>query len=314
MSSFHFVDFDEPGVKGKGKGSPNIQIRICNVMRNLGVDRTGVLPYDELMAAPAPTAGTKNFALLHYNELHLVKSGKADWLQAREDALSERGYSVLHPVEAGLTVGVKRRQNQVLRAAGVPMPRRVTTGDTFERVFSNAETAAHVAVQVKDAGTTLNEERYNTDYVDTVHEFDGIPYYVSLRAQAVGTTSVFSWVRARPVSDGDPSVHTRNTPVDAALITHLHERLITPNRDQIEEICRGIGTALGPGLYCHDILPEAGRGKFWVCETNFKFYDGNHRFHMNSISKEHPVPALFDARRAARSIARALYSELNYAA
>ncbi len=124
---------------------------------------------------------------------------------------------------------------------------------------------------------------------------------------AVGEQVLFSWIRA---GEG-LNVRTRGTPVDAEMLTYFHDLLIKPNVDQIRDIAKSVKDAVGVGLYAHDILPCAETGRFFLCETNFKFYEGMYRFHMQSIAKDLPTPAYFNGRTTGRRIARALVHELD---
>lgn len=305
MAQFFVVDFDEPGVVAQGKGSANVITRFTRVLTKLNVSAE-VLPFRALLErGPAPDP--QSYVLLHYNELFVVQHQKVDWLRDREVELKALGYKILHSVENGRVVGHKVRQNKTLTAAGVPMPRLIEAGDRFDTAFSNEVSNAHVPVQLVEEHTALDPDRYNTEYVDCRHAYGGKLWSVCIRAQTVGDKVLFAWIRA---GEG-PSVHTRDTPVDAEMIRHFHQKLVQPNTDQIAAIARGVKNALGVGLYAHDILPCAQTGRLFLCETNFKFYDGNHRFHMAPIAAEHPVPALFDGKKVGRRIARALIEELD---
>jgi hypothetical protein len=308
LAQFFVVDFDEPHVVAKGKGSSNVITHFTRVLTKLQVPAE-VLTFRELIGR-GPTTDPKSYVLLHYNELFVVKFEKVDWLRAREAELVALGYKILHSVEQGRVVGHKVRQNKVLTAANVPMPRLIQAGDEFDTVFSNQITNANVAVQLVDRAENLNPSRYNTEYVDCRYEYGGETWNVCIRAQAIGERVLFSWVRAGK----GPSVHNRDTPVDAEMIRHFHRKLIDPNMDQINNIARHVKKAIGVGLFAHDILPCAQTGRFFLCETNFKFYDGIHRFHMAPIAKDHPVPALFNGRVVGRRIARALIQELDLTA
>ena len=90
---------------------------------------------------------------------------------------------------------------------------------------------------------------------------------------AVGPICVAIYVRARAVSEGSPSVHNKNTPVNADLLNHLYSEIVLPGQSEILAICQRIGSRLGPGFYSHDIVPERDTGLLYVCETGFKFDD-----------------------------------------
>ncbi|SHE78624.1 hypothetical protein SAMN05444279_10871 [Ruegeria intermedia] len=304
MARFYVVEFDEPGVLAKGKGSRNIITRLTRVLGKLGVS-SEVLPFAELMAR-GPAGEPQSYVLLHYNELFVVQNHKVDWLRDRETELAALGHKILHSVEQGRIVGHKVRQNKVLTAAGVPMPRLIETGSSFETAFSNEVSNAHVPVQLVGDAAELDPGRYNTEYVDCRHEYEGELWHVCIRAQAVGEQVLFSWVRAGK----EPNVRTRGTPVDARLLNHFHTQLVRPNADQIQAIARGVKDVLGVGFYAHDILPCAKTGRLLLCETNFKLYEGFYRFYMKPIAAELPNPAFFDGRKATRRMARALMHEL----
>lgn len=304
MARFFIVDFDEPGVVASGKGSRNIIKRLTTTLTKMGVP-SEVLSFADLRSRGS-IVDPQSYVLLHYNELFVVQNNKVDWLRQRESELTALGYKILHSAKQGCIVGHKIRQNECLSAAGVPMPRLLRSNDKFDTAFSNEISNANVSVQILDRTQTLDPGRYNTEYVDCRHEFAGKLWYVCIRARAIGDRVLFSWVRA----GAKPSVHNRDTPVNSLLIRHFHDKLIAPNAEKIQFIAEGVKSALGMGLYAHDILPCARTGDLLLCETNFKFYDGIHRFHMAPIAKEHPVPALFDGRKVGRRMARAVIAEL----
>ena len=264
-----------------------------------------VLTFEELLHR-GKTTDPQAFVLLHYNELFFIRDRKVSWLRSRESEIKALGYKILHSADTGRIVGHKSRQNKTLKSAEVPMPRELKDQDQFEVAFSNAVNDAHVPTQLIDGGGALDESRYNTDYVDCRYEFQGEMWNVCLRAQVVGAQVLFAWVRAGK----DASVHTRDTPVDADLIRHFHDLLIRPNMDQIKTISQRVKDALGVGFFAHDILPCKKTGRLLLCETNFKFYDGNYRFLMKPIADKHPNPAFFDGRKVGRRMARLLISEL----
>lgn len=304
MAQIFIVSFDEPGVIAKGKGSATIVKRLSISLRKMAVD-SEILDFNQLLAR-GRTSDPDSYALLHYNELFVLKQRKVTWLRAREKELKALGYRILHSVEYGRIIGDKNRQNKVLTGAGVPMPRALKDGDKFETAFSNEANDAHVPVHVINSGGSLDEDRYNTDYIDCRYDYQGEVFHVCLRAMAIGSEVLFAWVRASQ----EPNVRSRNTPVDADLIRHFHRLLVRPNMDRIKDISSGVKNALGVGFFAHDILPCAKSGKLYLCETNYKFYEGFYRFHMAPIADRHPVPAFFDGRKVGRRMARALISQL----
>src|SRR5690606_9250395 len=120
----------------------------------------------------------------------------------------------------------------------------------------------------------------NVDLIDTTVAFRGVSYYTSIRALCVGSHCISAYVRVRPVSDGSPSVHTKDTPRHLSLLRELHRRLVDDRRSEINELSVKIGRGLGPGFYAHDLLPCAQSQKYLVCESGYKFSDWTYRRHL----------------------------------
>jgi hypothetical protein len=87
----------------------------------------------------------------------------------------------------------------------------------------------------------------------------------------VGRICTATYLLARPVEDGDPSVHNRETLVNPAMLSDLFERIVVPRRREIDLLCAKLGDMMGVGFYSHDLLPEARTGRTLLCETGFKF-------------------------------------------
>lgn len=305
---FHFVTPLGPGLLAKGKGSASIVRMLSRMLEKRGI-RSEVLTSEELIAR-GPAHHERAHALLHFNELSYVAAGEPPELATIEAELETLGYRLHHRGAAARVVGDKRRQNAVLTAAGVPMPRLLRAQAGEETVFSNEAVNAHVKVDILPPGSTLDDDRYNTTLVDTVHEVHGRAFHVSLRAICFGAHVLYAWPRCRDVAEGDPSVHTGDTPADLAVISELHARLVLPNMLQIARIAHGVSQALGCNFYAHDLLPCARTGRLLLCETNLKFYDGRYRWQMRPISRAHPVADMFNGRTFARRASQVIVSEL----
>ena len=214
---------------------------------------------------------------------------------------------VNHP-RTCLTLGDKKQVHELYTKNGIPMPARITAAVAGEAVFSNETAGSGASIRLLRAGEALDDGRYNTAYVDTVHQIAGTDYHVCLRALAVGGDCISAFARARPVADGDASVHAKNTPVDAALMNHLDEQVVRPNLPKIREICADIGRVQGLGCYVHDILPCRTSGQLLVCESGLKFDDRTIRQRMAPIAALTPVFADMvsgeESRAAARSLIR----------
>ncbi|MBS0231937.1 MAG: hypothetical protein JSR99_00440 [Proteobacteria bacterium] len=205
-----------------------------------------------------------------YNEEFPSQIRTTRLLERRVD-LSYREALFFPRTALGRTVGNKFAANALLGGV-VPMPRVITRASS-ERVFSNAADTNSAAVQILSGNAALDSTRYNTDFVDTVHEHRGKRYYVCLRTMCVGTDMVGVFVRARPESDGIPSVHDKDTPLEPDLLNALYDKLVSPHRARLAAMCCAIGEVLGLGFFAHDILPERDTGKYYLCETGVKFHD-----------------------------------------
>ncbi|MCE9664536.1 hypothetical protein LY622_13940 [Halomonas sp. M5N1S17] len=196
----------------------------------------------------------------------------------------------------------KRDTNVAFASRGIPVPKLASQSQGLA-IFSNEVTGSGQETKLLESGSPIDESRYNTSFIDSTHTFNGEPYYVSLRAMAVGTHCVSIYLRARPVSDNAPSVHSKDTPRDAAVINALYNEIVTPRKKLLNEICDRAGSVLGVGYYAHDIIPSQD-GQFFICETGLKYNDtmlANHlkaeRFktHFADICTEDEVKRSADA-------------------
>ena len=210
--------------------------------------------------------------ILVYSEVRVLRVGLDPTFQKVLQRAQRLGARVVHPPELGLAIADKLTTRELLIPAGIRMPELVTEKTGMVSVFSNEIVGSNRPVQLVGSGA-LDPSRYNTRYIDAVHHYQGRAYHVSLRAMAVGPICVAVYVRARAVSERNPSVHNKNTPVDRELLNHLYAEIVEPRQDEIHSICERIGSRLGPGFYAHDIVPERESGLLYVCETGFKFDD-----------------------------------------
>lgn len=216
--------------------------------------------------------------------------------------------AVLHSTRIAALISDKVATNRALSAAGVPMPALVE-GRAEKRVFSNARDQSGAPVFVLEPGETMDPSRYNTELINTVHEHGSRRYYVYIRAVCVGRIPCSITIHARPVEEGDPSVHLSDTSRDPNLLNWLYESLIRNHRQDIEDICAGIESRLGLGFYSHDILPERDTGKFFLAETGFKFDDLSYGGAMRSVADSLIFREEFSAAAIIERTADALISE-----
>jgi hypothetical protein len=251
-----------------------------------------------------------DLAVLVYTERHAHECMELAQLVEATQSFAERsGFRVAHSIETGRLVIDKTRTNRALAAAGIPVPKLIVGDTAPSPVFSNVNSSCQQAVYLRESGASLDPERHNTEFIDTTFHHDGKDYYVVLRAMCVGSACYSIMPRARPVGDGDPSVHGKNTPLDAALLNSICAQIIAPRKAAILEICERLGQLLGLGFYSHDILPKAALPCVFVCETGFKFDNRATRQHLGPLrgqltnddylTDEAPI-------RAARALAREL--------
>jgi hypothetical protein len=219
--------------------------------------------------------------VLIFNESCFIDAEARGELSMIIEVARRRSASLLicNAPESGLIMGDKRTANRELTAAGVPMPAEVTA-PTGRLVFSNAPVGSGETVRVT---ATPDPAQYNVEFVDTTQTFEGVDYYVCLRAMAVGPLLGATFVRARPVSEGTASVHIANTPPNPKLLNFLYATVAAPRQAAIVAICRAAGTRLGLGFYAHDLLPPRGRDDVLLCETGFKFDDFSARDYLGHL-------------------------------
>jgi hypothetical protein len=217
--------------------------------------------------------------VLVYSEVQVLRSGLDQRFRRVLKRAQQLDARVVHPPDLGFAVANKLTTRDLLLPAGVRMPELVSAEIGPEPVFSNEIVGSNRPVWLQRSGR-LDHSRYNTRYIDAVHEHAGRTYHVCLRAMGVGPTCVAIYVRARALSEGNPSVHTKNTPLDPDLLNHLYTEIVVPRESEIHAICERIGSRFGPGFYSHDIVPERSTGLLYVCETGFKFDDRTWRDRM----------------------------------
>jgi hypothetical protein len=197
------------------------------------------------------------------------------------EAAEARNILLVHGPLIGRIVADKTLTHQTLSTAGIPMPRMLSGHSVAPfKVFSNEKQATHAPVVMINPGEPLLPNRYDTEWIDTIHDFRGKRYYVVLRAMCVGPHCLSIFVRARPVEQRDASVHNTDTPLDAALLNFLHRQIVVPRSAAIASLCARVAGALGLGFYAHDILPERSTERVLLCETGFKFYDDLYSQHI----------------------------------
>ncbi len=168
----------------------------------------------------------------------------------------------------------KKVANSFFSEHNISMPRQNL--DERTHVFSNARIGSGATAFVVDNLKELDEERYNTQFIDTTVQFRGSAYFTCIRLVCIGTYLIRIYIRARDVSENNPSVHSKDTPRDRELLAYLREELVVPRLEAFHALSYRIGHVLGPGFYAHDVLIENKTGQLFLCETGFKFYDSTY--------------------------------------
>jgi hypothetical protein len=270
------------GLHGMGKVSPSLYFpKFAYALSKLGVSVVAYHSPEETAKNLSRHPPERTAFVFIYNET--FQRELLDSFAALESKLCSPVYN---RSEIGRIVGDKFLSNEFLSAKGVPLPRLLTKAST--KVFSNARIGSHAAIKVVNPGEELSRDRYNTEFIDTRYEYNGSSYFAAIRALAVTGTMTCAFVRLRPAKEDNPSVHASDTPKNASLIFHFHERLIEANESALLTLCSQLGNALGPGFYAHDILPCKETGKLYVCESGFKFDCQDYREAMWPISSDLP--------------------------
>ncbi len=167
--------------------------------------------------------------------------------------------------------------------------------DKKTNVFSNSRFGTGARAFIIDDLQELNEERYNAQFIDTTVRFKESVYFTCIRLMCIGPYLIRIYIRARDVSENNPSVHTKDTPKDPELLDYLHETLVAPRVQAFHALSERIGHVLGPGFYAHDVLIENKTGQLFLCESGFKFYDDSYEEQMIGVlSDRNPLCNISD--------------------
>ncbi len=207
----------------------------------------------------------------------------------RMQRIEDRCAVVYNSAESGRILADKVLSEEVLRAHGVLMPPNEAQGrEVFvrKRLGSGAPTRRADGAQGQPA-----EDEVARAFIDTRVDYAGEAYYTSVRVMCCGDAVLHPFPRARPVSDEDPNVKTKNTPLDPDLIEFMHRTLVAPYTEQFATIARQAHEALGHGFCSHDLMIERDTGLIYMCESGFKFDDRRHSSRMKPIEAQVPSQA-----------------------
>lgn len=241
-------------------------------------------------------------AILLYSEVRSqTRPASLQILEEAEVAARARNTILVNAPATGKLIADKTLTHEALSGVGIEMPKRVTGPVAAFKVFSNDNMGSHAPTYLVAPRSPLDQNRYNTEWIDARHEYEGRNYYVALRAMAVGHRCLSVFVRARPVEQGDASVHNTDTPVDADLWNFFYRTIVIPQMPAIELLCEKIANVLKLGFFSHDLLPERETGRLLVCETGFKFDDYLYRTHLMPLAGQLAAAEFLSERFPARS-------------
>jgi len=310
---FISADAARPGATGKMRCDFFLPI-FSRALAERGIEMDYVPDPWSFLKAPPPPSGSVIIPI--YNEERAGKQASSPAviaftraIEAKTRFLSRRCI-LANRVRTGRIISDKSLANRVLSRANVLMPRLITAPKSEERTFSNANVGTEMPGTVVSPGDEIDRARYNTKFIDTIHEFRGFSYYVALRALCVGPRPIAIFPRVRPVSDGDPSVHAKDTPLDPDLLNDVYEKTVAARRSEINSICQKIFDVLGFGFYAHDLLPERETGNTYLCETGFKFDTGFLRPIQNKLIFERDISTVV-IRRSAFAVADKVLGKTN---
>ena len=162
-------------------------------------------------------------------------------------------------------------------------------------MFSNARIGSQERVFLVDNLQELDEERYNTQFVDTTIRFKESVYFTCIRLMCIGPYLIRIHICARDVREQNLSVHNKDTPKNRELLDYLHETLVAPRVQAFHALSERIGHVLGAGFCTHDVLIENETGQLFLCESEFKFYDDSYEERMIGVlSDRNPLCNISD--------------------
>lgn len=298
-----FVGSREGGLSASGKGRPSFLLG-CQY----GLIRRGVTC--SLHQTPKAFIAQTNFkcdvptaVIFIYNEefqnqypsQHIVAS------------LSSNGFAIINDPHDGRILASKIQTHARLTSHSIPVP--PVAPDMQGRYFSTADLGSGLPAHVVDTQDHRGHRRHNAELIDTRFVFQKRGYYTCIRAATFGTSLVDAWIRFRDAKDDNPSVHTRDTPLNPEAIEYFQTQLVANRLDDIKAISRRFGDAFGLGTFVLDILPCTTTGRLMVCEAGYKYDDYVVRDHLAPIAAYLPSLSIHFSNAMADKLAEAIVTE-----
>lgn len=263
--------------RGGGKVSADEFLPVfCRFLREQGV-RTYFASSNRLLA-DAVRQPERTVVVCIYREVGYVPKGESLM------SILENADLVFNHPKSGLIIANKPLANAALSAAGCSVPLSAEALDHGSTIFSNEISASGAATQTIQKSDSLDETRHNTQYIDTRQTFEGQEYHTTMRLMCINDKITHLIMRARNVTEGDASVHAKDTPKNAELINFLWRKALEDAGDQFQKIANTVYSTFGPGFYSHDTLLDKETHQVYICETGYKFDDNAYQRRVNEIA------------------------------
>ena len=180
MAQLIFIGTDADGFTGGGKQERFIQVA-AQILPRMGVEVRTVRTVDEIAALKT---GDRTVAALVYSEGNATAETYLE-LEDKAEICHEvfSDLRLLHHPDIGQIIKNKAASADLFEKHKVPTPRRME-GSASSATFSNSADSSGAAVSVFEIGDELPEGRFNTEFVDTRHEFRGACWSRASRAPA----------------------------------------------------------------------------------------------------------------------------------
>ena len=259
-----FFSISPTGFDGPGKVKAESYFPdMCSRLQELGYACYLPCTFHEFCDLTDPNA----IVILIYNE---TRGHYIEW--GLETILSNVAV-VFHIPEQSYIIRSKLKLSKVFNEGGIPTPKIIDSDIAEIEVSSNEVSSSGAEVKVYKPGEKLDKSRFNTENINSIFDYEKTSYYVMIRLLCVGAKIVTTHIKLRPISEGSPSVHTGETPVDATIINAAYNQIVAPNITQLENLAKNINNTLGYGFWAHDTLFESKSKIFYVCESGYKFVD-----------------------------------------
>jgi hypothetical protein len=291
------------GLAGPGKVDPQyFYPSFCTALNSAGVEVGIATTEDQLRSE---ITHDRTVIILIYNEERFSDP------HPRIDVEQLGATGVWNSTENVDLISNKRKTNIFLRELGIRVPEIQEHLQKDRPIFSNERRKSNATTYVITDGT-LDPRRYNTRFIDTRRTFNDKTYHSSVRLMCVGKELVTAFVRLKDATNGSPSVHNKDTPLEPSVITHFQTLLVQDRLAELEGLANRIGGALGPGFYSHDLVTEAATDDIYVCEVGLKLSNGIYRRHLFSLRHELPGMELCFSLDYPKEAARAFVRECTH--